>query len=123
MDPKLEVEGLKELRKGLRAAGGPALARQLAKVGKRVTNRVVDRAVPDIPVDTGLLKSTARGTADAVMLGTARTEDYPEIIYWRSQNKWYHRELDKLESGGQLKRWYEEGLEEMLKAAGLDVSE
>lgn len=123
MDPKLEVEGLKELRKGLRVAGGPALARQLAKVGKRVTNRVVDRAVPDIPVDTGLLKSTARGTADAVMLGTARTEDYPEIVYWQSQNKWYHRELDKLESGGQLKRWYEEGLEEMLKAAGLDVSE
>lgn len=120
-NPRLEIEGLKDLRKGLRAFD-KGVAKQLPKVGKRVTTRVVDRAKPDIPVATGLLKSTARGTADSVLLGNARTDKYPEIVYWRNRNKWYHRELDAMESSGTLKRMYEEGLEDMLKAAGLDYS-
>lgn len=119
MDAKLEVEGLKELRKGLKAFDS-GLTKKLQQVGRRVTGRVVDRAKPDIPVDTGLLKSTARGTADSVVLGNARTDVYPEIVYWQKQNRWYHRELDKMESTGTLKRMYEDGIEDMLKAAGLD---
>lgn len=120
METKLEVEGLKELRRSLKAFDA-GLVKKLQAVGKRVADRIVDRSKPDIPVDTGLLKSTARGTSDSAVLGNARVT-YTEYVYWDRRHRWYHRAADVMESNGQLERLYTEGLEDMLRAAGLDYT-
>jgi hypothetical protein len=115
------VEGLKELRKALREFGGAELVKRLNAVGKRVTNRVVDQSKPDIPRRTGRLASTARGTADSVLLGGASVR-YTEFVYWQRRHRWYHRELDRLEDSGKLAAWYDEGIGDLARELGLDVT-
>lgn len=114
----LQVEGLKELRRGLRALD-KGLGKGLREVDKKVSSKVVEEATPDIPVRTGRLKSTARAVGDTGVLGGARAP-YVEFVYWKQHNKWYHREADRLARSGELERIYTEGLQEMLTAAGLD---
>lgn len=114
----LQVEGLKGLRRGLRALD-KGLGKKLREVDKRVSTEVVEESKPDIPVRTGRLKASARAVGDAGVLGGARAP-YAEFVYWKQHNKWYHREADQLARSGQLERIYLEGLQEMLTAAGLD---
>ncbi len=115
----IEVQGLRELRRGLRAID-KSLLKELRKVDNSVAKTVVDEATPDIAVRTGRLKSTARAAGGAAVLGGARAP-YVEFVYWRAANKWYHTEADKLERSGELEKIYTSGLEAMLAAAGIDT--
>ena len=81
---------------------------------------MVDRSKHDIPVRTDTLKASARGTADAAVLGNARTA-YVEYVYWRKHNRWYHREADQLIRSGVLQELYDDGLTDLAREAGLEV--
>jgi hypothetical protein len=116
--PALEVDGLRELRRGLRSID-KGLGPQLRKVDKQVSQAVVDESKPDIPVDTGKLKASARAVGDTGVMGGAKAP-YVDFIYWQSMNKWYHTEAERLANNGQLEKIYLAGLQDMLTAAGLD---
>lgn len=116
--PALEIDGLRELRRGLRGID-KGLGKQLRQVDQKVATEVVQEAEPDIPVWTGKLKSTARARGDTGLLGGARAP-YVEFVYWKNWNKWYHREADRLAQTGKLEQIYLAGLQDMLTAAGLD---
>lgn len=83
--PAIQVEGLRELRRMLKAAENAAGLAMLKAAHKSAADLVVARALPNVPVRSGALRasvralgSQAKGTAKA---GGARVP-YAAAIHW-----------------------------------------
>ncbi len=92
----VEVIGAREVRAALKRAevlGTPAALRAASKAASNV---VVQRALPNVPVRTGALKSTIRALGSqnnaTVKAGTAKV-DYAAAIHWgrKRGNVWGHK--------------------------------
>lgn len=60
MQPTVQVEGVDELRAAIRAIKDKELAGQLKDSNKSAAQIVVDRALPNVPVRSGRLRSSVR---------------------------------------------------------------
>lgn len=85
MKPAIEVEGLTALRKGIKSLGDTGLVSALKDANRSSAQVVVARALPNVPVRTGKLKSTVKALAaqrDArVQAGSAKTS-YAAAVHW-----------------------------------------
>lgn len=82
----LEVEGLTELRQGLRRAGDKDLQKALTKANKTAAQIVVDAALPNVPVRSGRLRSSVKAlasqTAGRARAGSPARVPYAAAIHW-----------------------------------------
>lgn len=81
----LRVEGAEELRRAFRRAKEKGLQNELKAANKSAAEVVVRRALPNVPVRTGRLRSSVKALGSQrdgrVKAGTARV-DYAAAIHW-----------------------------------------
>lgn len=92
METEVRVEGIKELRAGLRRAGGPDLEDGIKTANKNAAERVVRSALPHVPVGRppdkhpGRLKASVKALASKssgrVKAGSAARVPYAAAIHW-----------------------------------------
>lgn len=82
----IEVEGLDELRRDLKRIGDQGLKDALKAANLRLATDVVAKALPNVPVRTGRLKSTVRGLGNVTgaigKVGGAAVP-YAAVVHWR----------------------------------------
>lgn len=81
----IRVEGARELRLKLKEMADVGLTRQLSAANKTASMVVVERALPNVPVRTGRLRSSVRALGSQaqgqVRAGSASV-DYAAAIHW-----------------------------------------
>lgn len=85
MDASVRVEGADELRRAIRAISDKQLAGQLKDTNKSAAQIVVDRALPNVPVASGRLRSSvwALGSQRAGQAKAGRANvPYAAAIHW-----------------------------------------
>lgn len=83
--PVLIVEGLREIRRDMRRIADAELNQELRDANKDIAQRIVAKALPNVPVRTGALKASVRALGNlggAVgKAGGARVR-YAAAIHW-----------------------------------------
>jgi hypothetical protein len=84
--PALHVEGLKELRRAVVRARDKEIGRELRAVNRSIAQRIVDRALPRVPVRSGRLRSSVKAIATqssaSGKAGSASRVPYAPAIHW-----------------------------------------
>lgn len=85
----VNVTGLRELRSAFHAAGAELGKEALKRANKSGAQRVVDEALPHVPIRSGRLRSSVRALASQregrAVAGTARVP-YAAAIHWGRKN-------------------------------------
>ena len=122
--PTIKIEGLAELRRDLRRLGDADLKAALREANRSVAKRVVDKALPNVPVRTGRLRASVRALAsqgDAkVKAGAAAVPYAAAIEYGRGRRKglmFLHRAADEI-AGSDAGTEYLEQIERIARRAG-----
>lgn len=82
----IRVDGLDDLRKGLRRVKDKELDDEMKAIHRELAEEVVDKALPNVPVKTGALKATVRaaGTVrDAIGRAGKASVPYAPIVHWK----------------------------------------
>lgn len=89
--PSIKVEGLKELRSGLRRIKDKELDAKLKTANKTFAEEIVSKALPNVPVKTGRLKSSVKGigrlTGAVGKAGTPSRVNYAAAVHWGRDGK------------------------------------
>ena len=102
------MEGLKELRRDMRRIANSDLNQELRDANKEIAERIVGRALPNVPVRTGRLKATVRALGNlggAVGKAGGAAVPYAAVIHWGSPKRGIARRpflrdaADSVESG------------------------
>lgn len=83
--PTLVVEGLRELRRDMRHIADAGLNQELREANKEIAQRIVDKAIPNVPVRTGALRSSVRALGNlggAVGKAGSALVPYAGVIHW-----------------------------------------
>jgi HK97 gp10 family phage protein len=84
--PAIKVEGLTELRRKLRQLGDKDLKKQLRDTNKSLAQKIIDAALPNVPVRTGRLKATVKAAGNEKgaigKAGTPARVPYAAAIHW-----------------------------------------
>lgn len=83
--PRLMVEGLKELRRDMRRIANTELNQELRDANKEIAERIISRALPNVPVRSGRLKASVRGLGNlggAVGKAGGAAVPYAAAIHW-----------------------------------------
>lgn len=143
---KVEVDGLRELSRGLRKLGDKELKAELNKANRKLANEIASRARPNIPVRTGALVRTLRTTGfGEVKLGNDGKVDYlnysPGPGYWegmvkgtawrinqamdQARNAWLHQAAHDILSGenNRAVKEYEATIKRIARQAGFEVTD
>jgi len=82
----VQLEGLKELVRDLQGAEKKEIPKALRKANKRLAEKIVKLALPDVPVRSGRLKASvkalARPTAAMGKAGSPSRVPYAPGIHW-----------------------------------------
>ena len=85
MRAAIRVEGVDELRRGLRQVKDRELDDEMKKIHADLAREIVDRALPNVPVRTGALKASVRSTGtvrDAIGRVGKASVPYAPAIHW-----------------------------------------
>lgn len=83
--PAVQVEGMDELRKGLRHINDVGLNQAYKDANKEIADEIVQRALPNVPVLTGKLKASVKAFGNlSGALGKAGNAavPYAAAIHW-----------------------------------------
>jgi hypothetical protein len=83
--PAIHIEGLDELRRGLRRAKDAGLNQALRDANKEIAKAIVDKALPNVPVRSGRLKRSVRALGNlggAVGKAGSASVPYAQAIHW-----------------------------------------
>lgn len=84
--PGIRVEGADELRRELRRVKDVELNRELKQIHGELAEEVIEKALPNVPVRTGKLKSTVRGSGtvkDAIGRAGKQSVPYAAAVHWK----------------------------------------
>lgn len=86
VQPSIRVTGVDELRRQLRQVKDKELDDELKGVHRSIAEEIIRLALPDVPVKTGALRRSVRGSgtkASAVgRAGSGRKVPYAPAIHW-----------------------------------------
>lgn len=83
--PAIKVEGLDQLRRELRRVKDSELNAEMKRIHQDLAEEVLDRARPNVPVRSGALKRSLRGSGtvrDAVGRAGKKAVPYAAAIHW-----------------------------------------
>ena len=85
VQPAITVEGVKELRSQLRRVKDKELDDELKAIHKGIADEIIARALPRVPVESGALKRSVRGSgtkASAIGRAGRKSVPYAAPIHW-----------------------------------------
>ena len=85
VQPAITIDGVKELRRELRHLQDKAYDDELKAVHQEIANEVLDRALPNVPIRSGALRRSLRGSgtkAAAVGRVGSKRVPYAAAIHW-----------------------------------------
>lgn len=83
--PAIEVQGLKELQREVRRVKDSGISKALRETNKRLADKVIAKALPNVPVRSGRLKASLRGQgrpSGAVGKAGGARVPYAAAIHW-----------------------------------------
>jgi hypothetical protein len=130
MTARLQVEGVRELNRLLRAAGGPVLQKELGKVHKQIGQMVIDRlGGPDTGIGVGgrpgATISPSAATREVLLrVGGSHRNGWGKVGRWG--RKWNRQERGKrphligaaFDIEPQITKTYLDGVDRVLRTVG-----